>query len=266
MRALATCLVLLLAGLPSPATATDDSGRSGGLILREKKKRRSTSTVFSILLPLGSPEGAPVSGEPEKEEERNAEQVTAGALMELSPEARRDFFEEAAPGLPLPENFGSDALDEAQEELSHQYYQGMADTLKVMSQAAGANAATLPPRFKPGELGAKGAAKAFGGLSRAAEFGIKPYSELRRLLEGTGLRAHHLIEKRFANQMGQDAREMLAIAVTPAEHQAFTNAWRKLIPYNTGAKAVINVTREQVLAVAKEIYSRHPEILKALGL
>jgi hypothetical protein len=51
--------------------------------------------------------------------------------------------------------------------------------------------------------------------------------------------------------------------VSPAEHQAFTNAWRQVIPYGQGTA---NATRQQVLDAARQIYSRYPEILKALGL
>jgi RHS repeat-associated protein len=104
---------------------------------------------------------------------------------------------------------------------------------------------------------------AFGGLSRAAEFGIKPYGQLARALEKSGLQAHHLIEKRFAGVMGQDVEKMLSVAVTPAEHQAFTNAWRKAIPYGKGTA---NATAKQVVDTARQIYSGRPEILKALGL
>ena len=76
------------------------------------------------------------------------------------------------------------------------------------------------------------AAEVVGGLSRAAEFGFKPYAQLRGALQGTGLQAHHLIEQRFADLLGQKAREML----------------------------------EQVVSAARQIYASYPEILTALGL
>jgi hypothetical protein len=223
VRALVAWLVLLLSPM---AAASDDTGSSGA---------------------------AP----------RALERITAGELSEMSPAEQRALFQEAAPGIPMPANFGTDELDEAQEQIGGQYYQGMADTLRILSQTSAANAAALPPVSKPVGLAARGAASAFGNLSRAAEFGIKPYGELRSILQGSGLRAHHLIEQRFASLMGQDARKMLAIVVTPAEHQAFTNAWRLVIPYGQGTA---NATRQQVLDAARQIYSRAPEILKALGL
>lgn len=106
-------------------------------------------------------------------------------------------------------------------------------------------------------------AKGFGALSRAAEFGIKPYAALKAALRGTGLEAHHIIEKRFAALLGVDETQMLSVAVTRAEHDAFTAAWRSEIGYGAGTH---NATAEQVLAAARKIYKDYPDILAALGL
>jgi hypothetical protein len=106
-----------------------------------------------------------------------------------------------------------------------------------------------------------GGPSGFGGLSSAPKFGIKPYRQLRAELKGTGLHAHHLIEKRFDKVLGVNRDEMLSAAMTPAEHQAFTNAWRKAIPY--GSKGV---TQQRVLDEARRIYKDYPAILQALGL
>jgi len=103
---------------------------------------------------------------------------------------------------------------------------------------------------------------AFGGLSRAGEFGIRPYGELRAALRGTGLQAHHLIENRFAHLFGAQRSTGLAVAVTRAEHQPFTNAFRSAISYGSGTRAA---TREVVLRVASRIYADYPAILRALG-
>jgi hypothetical protein len=64
--------------------------------------------------------------------------------------------------------------------------------------------------------------------------------------------------------MGQNARQMMSVAVTPDEHQAFTNAWRALIPY--GPNGTGAATRETVMDAARQVYASHPEILRALGL
>jgi hypothetical protein len=77
------------------------------------------------------------------------------------------------------------------------------------------------------------------------------------------LAPHHLLEKRFAEALGQNARKMASIAVTPTEHQAFMNAWRKLIGYGAGTAGA---QATDVSDAAKELYKDFPQILKALGL
>ena len=54
---------------------------------------------------------------------------------------------------------------------------------------------------------------------------------------------------------------MQSIVVTKEEHRLFTNQWRKEIPYGTK-----DLTRDQIMEVAKEIYKDYPEILKALNI
>ena len=95
----------------------------------------------------------------------------------------------------------------------------------------------------------------WGNLSKAAEYGLKGYNQLRNQLRGTGLQAHHIIEQRFG--LGINT----AVAVTPAEHQVFTNAWRKLIPYGTNYAAL---TATQVYEAAQKVYKDYPAILAAV--
>ena len=109
---------------------------------------------------------------------------------------------------------------------------------------------------------AKGA-KAFGNLSRAETYGIQPYGRLRAAIKGTGLQSHHLIEKRFALVLNQKPSQMASMAVTRAEHQVFTNAWRTAIPYGIGTATA---TKESILNAARSIYADYPAILSALGL
>ena len=82
--------------------------------------------------------------------------------------------------------------------------------------------------------------------------------------QGGSIQAHHLIEQRFADVMGQAIGEMPSIVVTRAEHQVFTNAWREAIPYGSNGTGM--ATRAQVEGAARQIYSEYPEILRALGL
>ena len=85
------------------------------------------------------------------------------------------------------------------------------------------------------------------------------------MLKGTGLFAHHLIEKRFAGKLGQNINKMLSVAVTKAEHQIFTNDWHDAIKYRKNGRPLI-ATRQQIYAKARKIYKDYPEILKALNL
>jgi RHS repeat-associated protein/uncharacterized repeat protein (TIGR01451 family) len=102
------------------------------------------------------------------------------------------------------------------------------------------------------------------GLARADDFGIQPYKALRADIKGTGLQAHHLIEQRFAQVMGEEPGNMASVAVTRAEHQVFTNAWRRAIPY--GPEGTGLATPGQVEGAARQIYADYPRILEALGL
>ncbi len=109
------------------------------------------------------------------------------------------------------------------------------------------------------------AQQGLSAFSRAADFGIKSINELRKLTKGEGLNAHHIIEERFATTLGLDPGKMSGIALTPEEHQVFTNAWRQAIGY-IGDKNPIttaNATREQIWAAAQEIYAKYPELLEA---
>jgi hypothetical protein len=80
--------------------------------------------------------------------------------------------------------------------------------------------------------------KAFGNLSKAAEYGVQKGSELKNAISGTGLKVHHIIEQRLAPALGQtssQAKHWLSTAVTKSEHQDFTNAWRSAIGYSNQA-------------------------------
>ena len=109
---------------------------------------------------------------------------------------------------------------------------------------------------------------AFSGFKYAARFGIKSYDELATLTKGMGVQVHHLIEERLAKAMGQKPGEMLSIVLTPAEHQAFTNAWRKHFPYEgeIGHIPYRLLTPQQIQDAARKVYAGFPEILQALGL
>lgn len=99
--------------------------------------------------------------------------------------------------------------------------------------------------------------------ARLGEYGIQAYNTLRPAIQGLGLEAHHLLEKRFAEILGVKAKDMLSIAMSKGEHQVITNAWRSRISYGAGTA---DATAESVLNAASIIYQSSPTILKALGL
>ena len=103
----------------------------------------------------------------------------------------------------------------------------------------------------------------FGPLKHAERYGIQEYGPLRYDLDGSCLEAHHLIEQRFARLVGKEPKDMLSIALTEKEHQRFTNAWRKAIPYGDRTR---KATLEQVHRAACRIYRRWPVIIDAVKL
>ena len=108
-------------------------------------------------------------------------------------------------------------------------------------------------------------------FSHAAEFGVDSYKNLKKSVQatygtGSGLEVHHLIEKRFAKQMGMKEADMPSIVLTKDEHRQFTAAWREAIGYDkSGAEMFTSgVVKEQILNVARDIYKDYPELLKAI--
>jgi hypothetical protein len=104
---------------------------------------------------------------------------------------------------------------------------------------------------------AKATKNGFGGLSEAENYGIQRYSSLRSSLKDTQLEAHHPVERRLAKRLHLDPDQM-SVAVTRAEHQAFTNAWRREIGYGVGTASAARATVE---AAAQRICSGYPPIL-----
>lgn len=122
------------------------------------------------------------------------------------------------------------------------------------------------PIAKPPPLSVPPPPPPFGDLSRAAQFGILGETQMAKVLAGTGLQRHHLLEQRFLGKMEGDPRMKLTIALTEAEHQKFTNAWREKIPYGTKGTWSSSVGRTEVISAARKIYEGYPAILKALDL
>ena len=78
--------------------------------------------------------------------------------------------------------------------------------------------------------------------------------------KSSGLEVHHLIEGRFAKNLGVKAADMPAVVMTKEEHRAFTNRWREAIGYNTkenlekGVRTTSGANKEYIQKAAQEIY------------
>ncbi len=100
----------------------------------------------------------------------------------------------------------------------------------------------------------------FGGLTKAKQYGVKAYNALKKTLKGTGLEAHHIIEQRLVKHLNIDVKTMLSVAVTKAEHQKFTNAWRGVFQYGMDYSTL---QKADIWKVAQKIYKDYPELLDA---
>lgn len=89
---------------------------------------------------------------------------------------------------------------------------------------------------------------------------------MAKALVGTGLQRHHLLEQRFIPKMGGDPRMKLTVAVTDAEHQRFTNEWRREIGYGDKGTFAAHIDRAAITNAARRVYKDYPAILKALDL
>ncbi len=83
------------------------------------------------------------------------------------------------------------------------------------------------------------------------------YNKLRAANKGSGNEVHHIIEKRFLGSTKYaSSGQMQSVVLTKAQHRAYTNAWRKLIPY--GSK---NVSAPRIINAAKSVYSDNKALL-----
>jgi RHS repeat-associated protein len=101
----------------------------------------------------------------------------------------------------------------------------------------------------------------------AAQYGINSYDALRKTVPaGQGLEVHHIIEQRFAPNIGVgETGNMLSVVLTKAEHNVFKDAWRNAIGRSNmnSLLRTNNATPDDIWNAAQEIYAGHPELLEA---
>jgi len=107
---------------------------------------------------------------------------------------------------------------------------------------------------------------------------VMAYKDLRQISKGTGLEAHHLIEKRFIYQINQGLKaagknkvvenDILSIAIDKDTHQKITNLFREKIGYVYDNKAIRtdNATLQQIWDATVYAYTQAnmPEAIETL--
>jgi hypothetical protein len=117
--------------------------------------------------------------------------------------------------------------------------------------------------FIPGAKVMKGL-KAVGGIGKSSRV-IGSFKVVSKTAGKEGKQAHHLIPQRFAETLGVKSGDMPAVALTKAEHQPFTNAWRDAIPYKNGLGPLTTktATRADITEACRDIYKNDPDLLRA---
>jgi RHS repeat-associated protein len=77
---------------------------------------------------------------------------------------------------------------------------------------------------------AAGDARLVGLAADSTKWDIKAFRELST---GTGLQRHHILEKRFAETLGVNPRDVPSVLLDRAEHNAVTQQMRSLLPYGS---------------------------------
>ena len=83
------------------------------------------------------------------------------------------------------------------------------------------------------------------------------YNQLKAANKGSGTEVHHIVEKRFLSSTKySSAGQMQSVVLSKAQHRAYTNAWRKLIPY--GSK---KVSTARIINAAQKVYANNKALL-----
>ncbi len=125
--------------------------------------------------------------------------------------------------------------------------------------------------FREASQEAAGAAwmPASGGL-RGSPGTFYSYTDLRALIRelgmsgrGTGLEAHHLLEKRFAGSLGLDRDQIISVALTPRWHRNVGSWGQAISPRITRELQLLGTTPAN--ATAGEIWVAHRNVYHRLG-
>ena len=95
---------------------------------------------------------------------------------------------------------------------------------------------------------------------RAYKKSIDTYSSLQKQYKGSGMEAHHIIEKRLAKGSSWSVSKMPSIELTKTVHAGYTKAWRAAVPY--GTKYVPGLAYKYRLYKAANIVYKGNRVLK----
>ena len=92
------------------------------------------------------------------------------------------------------------------------------------------------------------------------EGAIDSYNNLRKTTKGSGLEVHHIMEKRLLKGNNLDIKPgaMDSIVLDKDTHRAFTNAWRKELPYGQ------NHDPQSIMDAAEKIYKGYPSLIESV--
>lgn len=111
--------------------------------------------------------------------------------------------------------------------------------------------------FVPGGKALKGL-KAVEGVGAKRIFGS--YGELKKILKGTDVQRHKLVEKRLIPALHKDVKvnDMRAVIVSPGEHLIYTKRWAAEIPRGTDYSTL---TKGYIAEKAQRVYHDAPDLL-----
>ena len=98
-----------------------------------------------------------------------------------------------------------------------------------------------------------------GNVADTVDDAIDTYRNVKKVTKGTDLEVHHIVEKRFSEQLGfgRTGSGMPSIALSKTEHRNYTNDWRKYAGYGKQHDPKI------ILEAAIKTYSNNPNLLGA---
>lgn len=100
------------------------------------------------------------------------------------------------------------------------------------------------------------AASAIGAVKTISSYKktIDSYSALQAKYKGSGMQAHHVIERRLAKGSSWKISKMPSIEITPTVHQGYTKAWRNAVKYGTRYTSGL-AYKYQLYKASNSIYS-----------